>query len=119
MAYNRASLKMYANGGDKLLEKGPAYGYFPKPSKTWLIVKEGKMDEAKRIFDGTGVQFLRRHETPGQLAVAKGSNRATLTTTTKNQRMDPQRRKLAKIAVTEPQVAFSACILNRVTFFTN
>ena len=42
---------------DMLLKKGPAYGYFPKPSKTWLIVKEEKLEEAKRIFKDTGVKI--------------------------------------------------------------
>ena len=53
---------------DDLLEKGPAYGYFPKPSKTWLIVKVDKLDEAKRIFKDTGVQF-----TSATLGAAIGS----------------------------------------------
>ena len=39
---------------DVLLEKGPAYGYFPKPSKTWLIVKDKKLEEAKLTFKKTG-----------------------------------------------------------------
>ena len=40
-----------------LLEKGPAYGYFPKPTKTWRISKEDKLEKAKSIFMGTGVKI--------------------------------------------------------------
>ena len=34
---------------------GPDYGYFPNASKTCLIVKEGQIDEAKSLFEGTDV----------------------------------------------------------------
>ena len=42
---------------DMLLEKGPSYGYFPKAVKTWLIVKEDKLEEAKHMFKDTGVKI--------------------------------------------------------------
>ena len=42
---------------DLLILHGPKYGYHPKPSKTFLVVKPGLYEEAVRIFDGTGVQI--------------------------------------------------------------
>ena len=36
---------------------GPAFGYHPKASKSWLIVKENKLKEAEMIFEGTGVNI--------------------------------------------------------------
>ena len=56
MAQEQEISMNFGNGGT-LVEKGSAYGYFPNASKTWLIVKAEKMDETKRIFEGTGVQF--------------------------------------------------------------
>ena len=43
---------------DKLNTEGPKYGYYPKPSKTVLIVKNLEMVEhAREIFGGTGVEI--------------------------------------------------------------
>ena len=36
---------------------GPEYGYFPNSSKTWLIVKEEHLGEAKQLFHETGVKI--------------------------------------------------------------
>ena len=92
---------------DMLLEKGPAYGYFPKPSKTWLIVKEEKLEEAKRIFKDTGVKITSdgmRH-----LGAAIGSKTFKDSYVhEKIQEWIDSVERLAKIAITEPQAAFSA-----------
>ena len=42
---------------DRTNQYGPAFGYHPKPSKSWLIVKPGLMQRAKEIFAGTGIQI--------------------------------------------------------------
>jgi len=36
---------------------GPDYGYFPNPSKTCIIVKEGMHDAAVSTFQGTGISI--------------------------------------------------------------
>ena len=51
------SLKALQQFWTLLVRHGPAYGYFPKPSKSFLVIKPGHHADAKRIFSGTGVQF--------------------------------------------------------------
>ena len=43
---------------DIIVEHGPRYGYFAKPSKTKLIVKAEKIDEARIIFEGTSIEAV-------------------------------------------------------------
>ena len=40
---------------DILCTEGPKYGYYPLASKTILIVKPGKLEKAREIFNETGV----------------------------------------------------------------
>ena len=42
---------------DKLCVIGPALGYFPNASKTWLVVKEEFVNLARDIFHDTGVNI--------------------------------------------------------------
>ena len=44
-------------GWDLLNQRGPHYGYFPKAIKTCLLLKGSVLDEARRIFEGAGVQI--------------------------------------------------------------
>ena len=39
------------------MKHGPALGYHPKPSKSWLIVKESQRGRAEEIFRGTGINI--------------------------------------------------------------
>ena len=42
---------------DNTIKFGPALGYFPKPCKSLLIVKESKFDRAEEIFRDSGVNI--------------------------------------------------------------
>ena len=39
------------------MEHGPDYGYYPNASKTWIVVKEDKVDAAVAAFQGTEVNI--------------------------------------------------------------
>ena len=51
------NLKPLCKFWDTLVQHGPAYGYFPKPSKTHLVVKTECRAAANEEFEGTGVQI--------------------------------------------------------------
>ena len=38
---------------DALVDKGPAYGYFPDVQNTWLVVKQHCVSKARTVFEGT------------------------------------------------------------------
>lgn len=42
---------------DQIVLMGPYIGYFAEPSKSWLIVKEELLEEAERIFEGSGLNI--------------------------------------------------------------
>lgn len=42
---------------DLIVERQPAYGYYPNPAKTCLVVKEECAEMAKEVFQGTGISI--------------------------------------------------------------
>ena len=92
---------------DKLNTLGRRYGYFPNPSKTWLITKEGLYATAASIFASTGVKV-----TPDgrpYLGAAIGSpDYISSHVETKVAEWAANLRCLAEIASTQPHTAFSA-----------
>ena len=42
---------------DRLVERGPMYGYHPNPAKTCLVVKGDKLEKTKEVFHGTGISI--------------------------------------------------------------
>ena len=104
---------------DKLLERGPLYGYFPQPKKCVLIVREEKEKLAKDLFKKTGVEITtvgKRH-----LGAAIGSEafKKDFIQEKVSEWMD-QVRVLTKFAATQPHAAFSAfthCLQGRGLLF--
>ena len=43
---------------DKLLIDGPAYGYFPEPSKTVLVVGSSDLERASDLFRDLGISVV-------------------------------------------------------------
>jgi hypothetical protein len=91
---------------DKTVQHGPAIGYYPKPSKSWLIVKEDRLERAQEVFKDTGVNIT----TEGKRYL--GGFVGTDDATTKYMQelvaeWIEQLKQLTMIAKSEPQAAYS------------
>ena len=68
-----------------LIQCGPKYGYYPQPAKSWLIVKPEKLDEARRISEGTGVKITTEGERHLEAVIwMRGTSRGTFMKLSKN-----------------------------------
>ena len=95
---------------DTILVSGPKYGYFPNPSKSYLVVKSQHMDKATRIFKGTGVMIQSYAQRDlgaviGNLSAVREKLRE------KVKEWVNQVEALARIAATQPHAAYSAFTL--------
>ena len=93
---------------DELNREGPKYGYFPKPSKTVLIVKNpDQLQYACDVFDGTGVTIGIEGER--HLGAVVGSVEFKERYVSKKiEKWVKDVEQLAEIAKEEPQIALSA-----------
>jgi hypothetical protein len=102
---------------DKLVKAGPRYGYYPKASKTFCVLKPGMRAKAERIFAGTGIQLT--DEGPGlehkngqrQLGAAIGTKAFIEQYVAKKVTKWSQNiAALADIAKTQPHAAYAAYV---------
>ena len=93
---------------EKLNSVGPKFGYYPKPSKTFLIVKDASsIEKAKEVFGNTGITITTEGER--HLGAAIGSEEfRTQYIENKVNNWIKDVEQLSKIAVDEPQLALSA-----------
>ena len=104
---------------DELCVSGPKLGYFPKPSKTILIVKDKSLlTLAQTVFGNTGIEITcdgERH-----LGAVIGSKEARETFVKKKvDKWVKDLEELSELAVEEPQAAlsgFSKALCHRWTF---
>ena len=103
----------------KLSEIGPKYGYYPKASKSILIIKDAALlEEAQNLFTGTGIQISCQGERHLGAAIGSDDFKNQYVTAKVNKWIDDVK-DLAKIALEEPQAALSAYtkgICHRWTF---
>ena len=93
---------------DEITSVGPYYGYFPKPSKSWLIVKPNYLEEAQRVFEGRGVNIT-AHGHERYLGTPIGTEDFIKKTVgDKIKIWIEELRELVNIAKQEPQLAYSA-----------
>jgi hypothetical protein len=100
------------------LKHGTAYGYFPNAEKSWIIVKEGNLEEAKEIFQNTGINITvegRRH-----LGSALGDTAfVERFVQMKVESWVGEIQSLAEIARTQPHAAYAAythCVMSKWNF---
>ena len=90
----------------QLCSKGPAFGYYPEPSKSYLLVNDRHRIEAERLFAALGVQIVAGHRfLGGYLDDHAGcehyvSDKVRLWVT--------NLLSLTKVAVKEPQATYAA-----------
>ena len=73
---------------DKILHYGPLVGYYPKPSKSWLITKPNNLATAEQLFNSTEINIT----TDGQKYlggyIGSDSSKAIYIYARKNQQVD-------------------------------
>ena len=92
---------------DKLTILGPRYGYYPNPSKTWLVTKEGLQVNAASIFASTGVK-VSPNGRPYLGASIGFPDYISSHAQSKVTEWAANLCRLAEIASTQPHTAFSA-----------
>ncbi|XP_066916388.1 uncharacterized protein [Clytia hemisphaerica] len=104
---------------DHLLEIGPSYGYFPQPTKSWLIVKSDQLDQARQTFAGTQIKITSEGERHLGAVIGTDENKSQYI----NKKIDDWTQEinlLAEIAATYPQAAYSAYVSSyqhKLTYF--
>ena len=52
-----SKLEILREWWQRTTQYGPAFGYYPKPEKSWLVVKEDQLARAEEIFQGTNINI--------------------------------------------------------------
>ena len=104
---------------DRVEQYGPMLGYYPKASKSWLVVKPEKEEEARRMFQGTGINITTegRKYLGGYVGTREG---AVGYVRGLQDEWLAQLEELSKIGQSEPQAAyaaFTAGFRHKVTYF--
>ena len=102
-----SKLTLLRDWWSRVVEHGPKFGYFPKASKSWLVVKEEKLQLAEELFRGTEINITTegRKYLGGYVGTEEGCRKYF------KELCDEwcsQLEELSKIARTEPQAAYSA-----------
>ena len=89
----------------KLCTSGPLFGYYPKPEKTWVIVKPGAFDKAKEYFPELNIT-TEGHRYLGSF-VGSSSGKKNFIDSKVSEWIE-EVKELSDIATREPQIAFAA-----------
>ena len=87
-------------------ENGPLIGYFPNANKSCVIVKQGKEEEAKKIFEGTGIEITTEgHKHLGAVIGSQDFKNTYVKNLVDEWLLELQ--NLSEIAKTEPHSAYT------------
>ena len=90
---------------DIIQRDGPGYGYFPEPSKTWLITKPQFLEAAKKVFPDVNITD-QGHKYLGSFIGTSEGTKSYVEKKIDKWRQDIE--DLSHIAKNEPQLAYSA-----------
>ena len=90
-----------------LQQVGPLYAYFPKPSKSYLVVKEQYLENATETFRGSEVKITTEGKKHLGAAIGSEDFKASYVKSLADNWID-QLNLLSKIAESKPQSAYSA-----------
>ena len=94
----------------KLSELGPSFGYHPKASKSWLVVKDEHAEEARNLFSDLGVNVT----TSGHQHLGSAIGEEDFVDLFLKKKVDGWLKELSiltEIARTEPHAAYSGFVL--------
>ena len=102
---------------DLVNKYGPLLGYYPKASKSWLIVKPGYLGEAKKMFKGTEINIT--EEGRKHLGAVIGSSEYKQEYMHKKvDEWATSIQRLSMIAKTQPQAAYCCYVKGFIHKFT-
>ena len=94
---------------DYLMEIGPNIGYLPQPKKSWLIVKNGDIVNAKQNFNGSNIQLTTKGERHLGAVIGDDEFRKEYCQTKVNNWIK-EVSLMAEIATIEPQAVYSCYV---------
>ena len=89
-----------------LCSRGPAFGYYPEPTKSFIVVSERWRNEANAVFGDLGIQVVTGHRFLGGF-IGSHSEREEYVVS-KVRRWVGHINVLAEAASTQPQLAYAA-----------
>ena len=94
---------------DNVRHYGPMLGYYPNPSKSWLVVKDEEYNSATEIFQGTGVNITTSGRKYLGGFIGKVDERRKYVKTIIDDWIE-KIKLLSNIAKSEPQAAYAAFV---------
>ena len=92
---------------DIITTKGNKCGYYVNESKSWIILKDDLLEEAKSVFAGSSIRFTTAGKRHLCASIGTTDFRREYATKKISQWCD-EVEKLAEIAISEPQAAYAA-----------